>query len=554
MRTRSKNGLREIAEPFVVAAPSGARIRSSLRVSSADHEVLWAVGTHLGSLAGRDLAVRCALGCGPKHKGRTERKQALTSQSSSRWAGAITRTSADQWERALKNLLHERASLRSAVRTISQRLTAPVGEKAGKAKGYPTRAERFHKQRRLQVLQARLAEVEGRIENARVRVVRGGARLARNRHHLTKAGLTQEQWRQRWEASRLFLCADGEADKAWGNETIRVHPEEGWLEIRLPSPLAYLTNTPGRAPTYRLTYPVHFTHRADEWAAQAVTGAVRYDITFDPARQRWYVDASWQTRPEPPPKLEEMREHRTLAVDLNDGHLAAWALNPDGNPIGQAITIPTILDGPTSRRDGQLRAAITALLDVAEQLDCLSISIENLNLADARATGRETMGRGSRGRRFRRTVAGLPTGRFRTRLVGMAYNRGLSVIAVDPVYTSNWGGQHWQRPLTTSHTKSTSDTTRTRHHAAAVVIGRRSLGHHARRRTRTLTRDQRISAEQGRSSPNVTRDPARPDGPGQPATQPPDGTRRHLRRTGSDRRRKARNRSGPVALPTATNN
>ncbi len=32
----------------------------------------------------------------------------------------------------------------------------------------------------------------------------------------------------------MFLTADGEKDKAWGNETIRWNPDEGWLEVRLP--------------------------------------------------------------------------------------------------------------------------------------------------------------------------------------------------------------------------------------------------------------------------------------------------------------------------------
>jgi hypothetical protein len=56
--------------------------------------------------------------------------------------------------------------------------------------------------------------------------------------------------------------ADGEAGKPLGNETIRVHPEEGWLELKLPAPLAHLANHPhGR---YRLACPVRFIHRADE--------------------------------------------------------------------------------------------------------------------------------------------------------------------------------------------------------------------------------------------------------------------------------------------------
>src|ERR1039458_1814017 len=92
--------LRSIAPPFVVAAPSGARVRTRLALGAQDDFVLRAVGTHLGSLAGCDLAQRChegQLDAKGKAESRRERKRALTSQSSSRWAGAITRTSEDAW-------------------------------------------------------------------------------------------------------------------------------------------------------------------------------------------------------------------------------------------------------------------------------------------------------------------------------------------------------------------------------------------------------------------------------------------------------------------------
>ena len=56
------SGLRPIAGPFVAAAPAGARVRTRLRVSAQDEAVLRAAGTHLGSLAGGDLAARCAEG------------------------------------------------------------------------------------------------------------------------------------------------------------------------------------------------------------------------------------------------------------------------------------------------------------------------------------------------------------------------------------------------------------------------------------------------------------------------------------------------------------
>jgi hypothetical protein len=71
--------LREIAAPFAAAAPAGARVRTRLRVSGQDEVVLWAVGRHLGSLAGRDLAARCAEGrldAKGRAESRRERKRA----------------------------------------------------------------------------------------------------------------------------------------------------------------------------------------------------------------------------------------------------------------------------------------------------------------------------------------------------------------------------------------------------------------------------------------------------------------------------------------------
>jgi hypothetical protein len=315
-----------------------------------------------------------------------------------------------------------------------------------------------------------------------VSVCRSGRRLAKLRHALDRDDmpLNQGEWQQRWRAERLFLTADGEAEAPWGNQTIRVHPDECWVELRLPTPLAHLSNTPGRAATYRLACPVRFNYRADEWAAQAASGAVRYDISFDPTKRRWYVDASWQIRPLAPPSLDRLRRERTLGVDLNASHLDCWVLDPSGSPIGQPRTIPLDLTGlSASTRDGRLRAAVAAVTRLARAHGCRSVTVENLDFTDVRQAGRETLGRGRRGRRFRRTISGIPTRRFRDLLVGMATNAGLWVIAVDPGWTSTWGRAYWQAPLN-HETKQTI--TISGHHAAAVVIARRGLGLGARRR------------------------------------------------------------------------
>ena len=295
--------------------------------------------------------------------------------------------------------------------------------------------------------------------------------------------MTVAQWEKRWTDERMFLTADGESGKRFGNETIRV-TGEGVLMIKVPGAMVAEHGT-----WLRIAAPVSLsTHRGGEWADRiAADRAVRYDLHRD-QRGRWYLDASWGYEQAAAVPLGALRRQRTLGVDLNDGHVDAAVVDPHGNPIGVPERLDFALIGSTSRRDAGVRHVITRLIHLAAEQGYASISIENVGFDEARNTGRETMGRGRRRKRFRRTVAGIPTATFRNRLAAMAATAGLSVIAVDPAYTSRWGRQHWLPAL------QASDPTVDGHRAAAVVIGRRSLGHRARRKpvgpvTRQRTRD-----------------------------------------------------------------
>ena len=89
-----------------------------------------------------------------------------------------------------------------------------------------------------------------------------------------------------------------------------------------------------------------------------------------------------------------------------------------------------------------------------------------------------------RKKRFRQLISGMPTGKLKARLISMAAEAGLSIVAVDPAHTSQWGAQHWQKPLVTPRRKMS------RHDAAGIAIGRRALGHPIRRRTTPPHDDQ----------------------------------------------------------------
>ena len=145
------------------------------------------------------------------------------------------------------------------------------------------------------------------------------------------------------------------------------------------------------------------------------------------------------------------------------------------------------LTGPRARRDAQVRHAITRLIHHTLRHRVDTIVVEDLDFADARTVGRETMGRGQRGKRFRKAVAGIPTAVFRNRLSAQTHRHGIRLYAVNPAYTSAWGDQHWRTPYENV----------TRHEAAATVIGRRAQGHKARRRegvTRTRPEDRLVRA------------------------------------------------------------
>ncbi|AXE82763.1 IS200/IS605 family element transposase accessory protein TnpB [Streptomyces atratus] len=512
--------LREVTAPFVVPGPCGMAVRDRLKhLTPQDEKVLRAVGEHQGALASRDLKVRCADGLEHGADTWASRKRDLTAQSSSRIAGAITKATHDQWALARRCQAAHIRKLEAGIRMLRHRLSLPIGEPGTKraAGGYRSKNEWFRKSRRLAALEARHAAAVRDRQAGRVRVVRGGKRLLNTRHHLTQARLTKDQWRERWEAERWFIAADGESGKRFGNETIRVTPD-GEVSIKLPAPLAHLANT--RHGRYTLTSTVAFAHRSVEWADRIETNrAVAYRIHLDTKRGRWYLTVSWQRPVVQTIPLETARARGVIGVDTNADHFAAYHLDPHGNPIGDPRHFPYDLSGTTAHRDAQIRHALTRLINWAKQAGVAAIAIEDLDF-----TTEKTREKHGRKKRFRQLISGIPTGRLKARLVSMAAEQGLSMVAADPAYTSMWGAQHWQKPLATRKRKMS------RHDAAGIAIGRRALGHPIRRRTAPPPHDRSdraghrtAQAPPGTRGREGTRPPATDHAP---RDVPPNGTRK----------------------------
>jgi hypothetical protein len=497
-----------------VAGPAGVAITARLQTTPEDERVLDLVAEHVGALRRADLAAVSrpapldpAMDDEAKRQARRDRlntrKKALTAQSSARWANAIIAGNDAQYRLARDAQHRHLIGLRAAIATIEKRLAAPTGDtlspeqrrarrKTKAPKGYPTQAERFQKQRRLQVLRAELGRVSADRDHHRVRVVEGGKRWAKTRHNLDAANLTVSGWREQWDCARDRIEAKGSGDEPFGNLTITVTPD-GEVSLRLPKPLEHLANAPhGR---YILSGTAVFAYRADEWRARITGGqSMSYLITRRPGRGGRYLTAAWACPATTSdlmcaqdPNDEARADGPVVGVDLNDGHLAVRRLDEHGNPVGRPERIALDLTGSSARRDAQVRHAITQLLHYTRHHGVGTVAVEDLDFADARTVGRETMGRGAHGKRFRKSVAGISTAVFRNRLTAQAHRHDIRLYAVNPAYSSVWGAQHWRTPYENV----------TRHQAAATVIGRRAQGLTARRRegvTRTRPEDRVVRA------------------------------------------------------------
>src|SRR6476469_9954466 len=161
--------------------------------------------------------------------------------------------------------------------------------------------------------------------------------LAKLRQHLDAVGVTESEWRQKWNCARDRIEAKGSGDEPFGNLTITVTPG-GELSLRLPRPLEHLANAKhGR---YVLSGAAVFSYRAEEWLARITGGkSIVYTITRRPGRAGRYLTASWATpckaiSVDDQPDTNVRVRGPIAGVDLNDGHL------PTGRERGERAGQP----------------------------------------------------------------------------------------------------------------------------------------------------------------------------------------------------------------------
>jgi IS605 OrfB family transposase len=350
-------------------------------------------------------------------------------------------------------------------------------------KGYYSKWERYQKKQRLGKLDARIKVLRKQLVEGTPPTVLGGRRLANNRHHLEEAGLTLGGWQDKRLTARGWYGCSGSTGREGGNAIFKLD-FDGTLHVELPMQVAKehdlrIVRSDSKGGILTLESKVRFPYGGDELHARILMReAVRFDLDPEYKHGRLhkiYLRASW-TREDPPvPTLETARACGMVGVDLNGGHLDAWRIDQSGNPVGREKAIPMFTSGLNAgKRNANIRQAIKELLDYVIETNAGTLVIENLNFEDE--TSREKHGHN---KKFRNLIANFPTAQFARLVVRMGAKRGVTVVAVNPKYTSKHGGKAWARQLTEDYTRNSKKNTPrlvTVHAGAALAIARRGAG------------------------------------------------------------------------------
>ena len=163
-------------------------------------------------------------------------------------------------------------------------------------------------------------------------------------------------------------------------------------------------------------------------------------------------------------------------------HLDARVVDEFGNPVGRPIRVAVARAGTAAQREGAVYEAMHHVFAWASERGATAAAIERLDFADIRALGRHKFRRGRAGRATRQKVCGIPTAKTSRAASSTSRRTDMALIAVDAAYTSIWGRRWWEKPLNQSRRQQGDG-----HQAAAAVIGRRSQGHGAKRKTAGMT-------------------------------------------------------------------
>jgi IS605 OrfB family transposase len=317
---------------------------------------------------------------------------------------------------------------------------------------------RHQKKRRLAILEQKLQHQQQDRKDGIVRLCFGSRKLFRAQFSLEVNGYScHEGWRSAWQSVRSsqFFVLGSKDETAGCQGCVVTMAEDGSISLRLRLPNALKEK-------YTIISGVRFKHGHEAIAASIGRNlsddkndrqAISYRFLKDDKGWRVFATVSL-------PEVKRISDLRfgVIGVDINESHSAVTETDRFGNPI-EFFSVSCVTYGKTAeQRRAIIGEAVKEIMAFVIQRK-KPLVIEKLDFRKKKsALERQSP-------KYARMLSSLAYTQIQTIIRARAFDAGIEVMEVNSAYTSVVGQYKFKDRYGMS-----------RHNAAALVIGRRSLG------------------------------------------------------------------------------
>jgi len=350
----------------------------------------------------------------------------------------------------------------SSIKELRVNLIREAEQRIAKAKEVLKRisdpAKKHQKKRRLAILQARLKNLKSDRASGKVRLCFGSKKLFRSQFYLKENGYaSHSEWLKDWQSARsnqFFVI--GSKDETTGCQNcVATVSGDGSITLRLRLPNAM-------SKKYLTLSGLHF-----EYGHKSIVAAIGRNLSdnkndwqainyrFLRDDKGWRVFVSIALLEFKPTSLKNIG---VVGIDINADHIAVSETDCYGNPV-EYFSVPCNTYGKTAnQRKAIIGGAVKQVIAFAINKR-KPVVLEKLNFQKKKSALEK------QSRKFARMLSSLAYTQIQTNVRAGAFDAGIDVYEVNPAYTSVIG----QYKFKDRYGMST-------HNAAALVIGRRSLG------------------------------------------------------------------------------
>lgn len=318
----------------------------------------------------------------------------------------------------------------------------------------------------------------------------GGSKLFKAQYNLEANGYSShEEWLEDWRKARSGgFYSVGKGSAPGNNPITKIYHKEGdnfYCDIQVPR---YLQSQYGE--WVRVDFQVEEGQRKRDllYALDSNKPVTVQIFRRRKKDDRWYIHLTSYVQETP---CFHTKRNGVLGIDLNANSVDVVYVKPDGNlglHNGKRVILafPILDTWTTGQRKARLRDIAAQIVTVAELLQC-AVSLENLDFSKKKASMRN-----SGSKRYNRMLSGLVYDGFRTALHSRCDKRGVQIIYIHPFYSSIEGMTVFMRKYGLNSASS-----------AALVIGRRALGHRDIKLPKSFNNSLGLPVDNSRASRKV---------------------------------------------------